>query len=129
MTPTKSSQTASRPTTMLRRIRIDFLLWYVDCSSPNNSCFTLSEERSRRPVRPENENHMRHRDDFTFSRRTLLALATGAGVSVFCPVSAWAKSEFWNQKDPSQWTAEEINQILTKSPWAKQVDTQAQGQG
>jgi hypothetical protein len=32
--------------------------------------------------------------------------------------SAWVK-EFWNEKKPSDWTEDEIQQMLTKSPWAK----------
>ena len=27
----------------------------------------------------------------------------------------------WRDKDPSQWTSDEVNQVLTNSPWAKQV--------
>jgi hypothetical protein len=30
----------------------------------------------------------------------------------------WAK-DFWNDKKPSDWTDDEIQQMLTKSPWAK----------
>lgn len=29
--------------------------------------------------------------------------------------------EFWNEKDPSQWTGEEIDLLLNKSPWAKEA--------
>ena len=32
---------------------------------------------------------------------------------------AGAAKEFWNQKDPGQWTPEEIEQLLNQSPWAK----------
>jgi hypothetical protein len=34
---------------------------------------------------------------------------------------AGAETEFWEQKDPAQWTPEEINRLLTKSPWAREV--------
>src|SRR5689334_8576365 len=30
-----------------------------------------------------------------------------------------APKEFWNEKDPGQWTREEIEQLLNQSPWAK----------
>jgi hypothetical protein len=33
-------------------------------------------------------------------------------------------SEFWNKKDPSQWTGEEIDELTSKSPWAKPVTAQ-----
>ncbi len=29
--------------------------------------------------------------------------------------------DFWNEKKPADWTAEEKKQLLTQSPWAKQV--------
>lgn len=32
---------------------------------------------------------------------------------------AAAPKEFWNEKDPPQWTPEEIEQLLNQSPWAK----------
>jgi hypothetical protein len=54
------------------------------------------------------------------SRRSALTLA-GA-----CLVS-WDNlyaSEFWDKKDPSQWTGEEIDRLTTKSPWAKSVTAQ-----
>ena len=35
------------------------------------------------------------------------------------PVRSWAAKEFWNDKNPSDWTAEEIDLLLNKSPWAK----------
>ena len=53
-------------------------------------------------------------------RRSALTLA-GA-----CLVS-WDNlyaSEFWDKKDPSQWTGEEIDRLTTKSPWAKSVTAQ-----
>jgi hypothetical protein len=31
------------------------------------------------------------------------------------------ESEFWNKKDPSQWSSDEIEKLKTKSPWAKPV--------
>lgn len=32
---------------------------------------------------------------------------------------AWAFDEFWNHKDPADWTPDEVKQVLTQSPWAK----------
>ncbi len=42
---------------------------------------------------------------------------------VFAGVRAWAApaSEFWNSKDPSEWSDEEVGRLLTDSPWAKKV--------
>jgi hypothetical protein len=43
-------------------------------------------------------------------------------VSVFLPaVAALCASQPWDNKDPSQWTATEVQRILTGSPWAQQA--------
>ncbi|MGA3189860.1 MAG: hypothetical protein ABSF22_22360 [Bryobacteraceae bacterium] len=34
-------------------------------------------------------------------------------------------SDFWNKKDPSEWTGAEIDQLTNKSPWAKAVTASA----
>ena len=52
-----------------------------------------------------------------YTRRSVLLLA-GAGL-------AWAGTDFWNKKEPGQWTPEEIDKLLTKSPWAKEVSASA----
>src|SRR5436305_11971669 len=42
---------------------------------------------------------------------------------------AWASSpqEFWNEKKPADWTEAEIQQLLTKSPWAKDASVSYYG--
>jgi hypothetical protein len=54
------------------------------------------------------------------SRRSVLTLA---GASLV-PWKELYAGEFWNKKDPSQWTGDEIDQLTTKSPWAKTVTAQ-----
>jgi hypothetical protein len=54
------------------------------------------------------------------SRRTLLAVAAAG----FVPWGRLHAAEFWDKKDPSQWTTEEIEKLTTNSPWAKQVTAQ-----
>src|SRR5271154_7338573 len=54
------------------------------------------------------------------SRRRVLLLAAGAGVPSWSRLYA-GDSEFWNKKDPSEWSREEIDKLTTKSPWAKEV--------
>ncbi len=56
-----------------------------------------------------------------FSRRRALLIA-GAGLT---PWSLLFAGEFWDKKDPGQWTPDEKDLMLTKSPWAKQVTAQA----
>jgi hypothetical protein len=53
------------------------------------------------------------------SRRRMLLLAAGAGVPGFRLYAG--DSEFWNKKDPSEWSREEIDKLTNKSPWAKEV--------
>jgi len=48
-------------------------------------------------------------------------LAVGAGVQSRLRLYA-ASSDFWNKKEPAEWSAEEIDKLVTKSPWAKQVN-------
>lgn len=52
------------------------------------------------------------------SRREVMALAAA--------LTGWSKvyastSDFWNQKEPSEWSSQEIDQLTSKSPWAKEV--------
>src|SRR5437899_5396938 len=56
------------------------------------------------------------------TRRTLFLL-TGAGVAGLRQLSAGA-GDFWDKKPPADWTSEEIDRLLTKSPWAKEVNAQ-----
>lgn len=66
--------------------------------------------------------------DFLLSRRQVLLLA-GAGMAAWLPLRA-TTGEFWNRKAPADWTSEEIDRLITKSPWAKTVKAQyASGAG
>jgi hypothetical protein len=56
----------------------------------------------------------------SLSRRGILTLA---GACLIPWENLYAR-EFWDKKDPSQWTGEEIDQLTTKSPWAKSVTAQ-----
>lgn len=47
------------------------------------------------------------------TRRT--ALTAACGVAAF----GYAAKEFWNEKKPADWTGEEVDLLLNKSPWAK----------
>jgi hypothetical protein len=51
------------------------------------------------------------------SRRGWMALA---GAGVFGDGLFGANTDFWNKKDHSAWTEDEIQILLTKSPWAKE---------
>jgi hypothetical protein len=42
-----------------------------------------------------------------------------AATSFLAAADLFGASEFWNKKNPSAWTSDEILQLATKSPWAK----------
>jgi len=54
------------------------------------------------------------------TRRGLLALASGAFAQSRFTLFA-GESGFWNKKDPSEWSSEEIEKMKTNSPWAKSI--------
>jgi len=62
------------------------------------------------------------------TRRKLLMLASGACVASVFRLNA-GESEFWNKKDPSQWSSDEIEKLKTKSPWAKAVSVSLRQSG
>jgi hypothetical protein len=57
------------------------------------------------------------------STRRLFLLA-GASMATLPRISG-APIEFWNKKPPSEWTRDEIDRLITKSPWAKEANAQS----
>jgi len=55
---------------------------------------------------------MEIRDELSMTRRELLALPL--------PLLASPANEFWNAKKPEEWTEDEVQEMLTRSPWAKE---------
>jgi hypothetical protein len=53
------------------------------------------------------------------TRRFLLAISPSAIVGM--RASAFAPGDPWNDKKPESWSQKDVHQILTKSPWAKEV--------
>jgi hypothetical protein len=60
---------------------------------------------------------------FMLTRRRVFKLASGAGIAGWTRLYA-ASPDFWNKKEPSQWSSEEIKQLTTQSPWAKDITAQ-----
>lgn len=54
-----------------------------------------------------------------FGRRRFLTGALGSGLAMAGASRMFAGQQFWNAKDPSMWTEEEIVILTTKSPWAR----------
>jgi hypothetical protein len=55
----------------------------------------------------------------TLTRRQWVRTATRAGLGLFAAADLPGASDFWNKKNPSAWTTEEILLLVTKSPWAR----------
>ncbi len=60
------------------------------------------------------------------TRRNILKFAVAAP-PLLRNAFASSHDEFWNSKDPAQWTDKETTQILNHSPWAKQASIESQG--
>ena len=60
------------------------------------------------------------RANLPFTRRTMLLLGSTATVGSWTRLIA-KESKFWDSKDPLQWSADEIDRLITKSPWAKEI--------
>ena len=57
-----------------------------------------------------------------FSRRDLLLRASAStGWLAFSGVRLFAASDFWNKKEPDEWSEQERETLKTKSPWAKKI--------
>jgi hypothetical protein len=56
-----------------------------------------------------------------FGRRRFLTGVLGSGAMLSHASRIFAATEFWNAKDPSTWTEEEIVLMTSKSPWAREA--------
>ena len=67
-------------------------------------------------------------DPLILTRRSALLLA-GAALGALPRLYA-TNGDFWNKKAPADWNADEVDKLLTKSPWAKEATAQmAPGEG
>jgi len=63
------------------------------------------------------------------TRRDVLRMAISAPIGAMS-LPLWAASrEFWETKPASEWSSAEIDRMLTKSPWAKEVSATLNGGG
>jgi hypothetical protein len=65
---------------------------------------------------------------YGLSRRGILLLAWTAGAQSWFRLYA-GDAGFWNKKEPSTWSSEDISKLITNSPWAKQVIASAAYEG
>jgi hypothetical protein len=56
-----------------------------------------------------------------FGRRRFLIGGLGSGVTLMHASRMLAGTPFWNAKDPSAWTEDEIVALTSKSPWVKEA--------
>jgi hypothetical protein len=60
------------------------------------------------------------------SRREIMQLASGAGFALLAEQYSFG-ADFWTKKKSAEWTDDEKNDLLTKSPWAKKVSAETSG--
>jgi len=61
------------------------------------------------------------RETLALTRRSALMLAAGACVAGWQQRLDAFTADFWNKKEPAEWSSQEIEQLTTKSPWSKEV--------
>jgi hypothetical protein len=62
------------------------------------------------------------------TRRNAIRLALGVpAISAAIPAWAFSSKEFWESKPSSEWNAEEVERMITKSPWAKEASMNYNG--
>src|SRR6266404_1600356 len=61
------------------------------------------------------------REMLALTRRSALMLTAGACVTGWHQRLDAFTSDFWNKKEPAEWSAQEIEQLTMKSPWSKEV--------
>ena len=65
---------------------------------------------------------------FMLTRRDALRIALGfPAISAAVPAWAFSSKEFWESKPSSEWNADEVDRMLTKSPWAKEASVDYNG--
>ncbi|HEY3825003.1 MAG TPA: hypothetical protein VGL82_10605 [Bryobacteraceae bacterium] len=60
-----------------------------------------------------------HGDQYALMTRRGWVAAASAGFGFVAASELFGASDFWNKKDPSAWTSDEILQLATRSPWAR----------
>ena len=64
------------------------------------------------------------------TRRDWIRLGIGVPTSLAAmPGLAFASKEFWEAKPSSEWSSAEVERMITKSPWAKEVIISTGGRG
>ena len=72
---------------------------------------------------------MKRSPSYLATRRKVLArfaqcfALTGLSETILVP-TAYAASDFWNKKAAAAWTNEEITQLTSRSPWAREVNAE-----
>lgn len=59
------------------------------------------------------------------SRRAAVQFLLGMASALVPGSALFGASDFWNRKQASEWTEDEIKRLMNKSPWAKEVNAGA----
>jgi hypothetical protein len=63
------------------------------------------------------------------TRRALLHATSGSGLLILAEPLVFGASDFWNKKQATEWSAADVEQLITRSPWAKKVRGELEGSG
>ncbi|MES1262427.1 MAG: hypothetical protein ABUS49_11885 [Acidobacteriota bacterium] len=61
------------------------------------------------------------------NRRKILQTFSEAGLLLVSTSRAFGASDFWNKKAASEWTGDELEQLKTRSPWARKTRAELRG--
>jgi hypothetical protein len=76
-----------------------------------------------------NNNDKNGNTDNSPTRRQWLATSAGAISFFWLTRPVWAASDFWNKKDASAWSSEELLELTTRSPWAQTARVEFKARG
>ncbi len=67
------------------------------------------------------------RSEAKLSRRGLIGRSLG--VALCLSSKAWGGGEFWNKKEAAAWTTDQILELTTNSPWAREIRVNLKAKG
>jgi hypothetical protein len=83
------------------------------------------EPRSFNPSLSRNPESGCLRPNFVLTRRDAMKLGLAVPVGIALPAGAFSLKPFWESKPPEEWTPDEIDRLITDSPWAKKASVSA----
>src|SRR6476619_3695612 len=86
----------------------------------------MTDGPPRRQVELRLQDARQQKEAMLISRRQTNWLILGGSILAAAPFTLVA-AEFWDRKDPAEWSAGDIEKLLKRSPWAEQVTVNGSG--